>query len=146
MQFVYNDGGRKAAGYKGETSDCVTRAIAIATGIPYQTVYDTINELAENEKCPRGNLFRKIGRSNARTGVKKTTYKAYLRSLGWVWTPTMLLGQGCKVHLRSDELPSGIIICQVSRHLVTVIDGAIHDTFDCSRGENRCVYGYWQKI
>jgi hypothetical protein len=28
----YDDGGRSAAGFKGKTSDCVTRAIAIATG------------------------------------------------------------------------------------------------------------------
>lgn len=27
MQFKYNDGGRRRAGYKGNTGDCVTRAI-----------------------------------------------------------------------------------------------------------------------
>lgn len=32
MTFVYDDGGRSAAGFKGKTGDCVTRAIAIATG------------------------------------------------------------------------------------------------------------------
>ena len=32
--WLYNDGGRTAAGFKGETGDCVTRAIAIATGLP----------------------------------------------------------------------------------------------------------------
>jgi hypothetical protein len=32
MTFVYDDGGRSAAGFKGKTGDCVTRAIAIGTG------------------------------------------------------------------------------------------------------------------
>ena len=57
MEWVYDDGGRKVSGYKGETRDCVTRAIAIATGMDYQIVYDTINELSENER-PRGNNKR----------------------------------------------------------------------------------------
>ena len=32
MRHVYNDGGRKACGYKGDARDCVARAIAIASG------------------------------------------------------------------------------------------------------------------
>lgn len=140
MDWVYDDGGRKDAGYRGETRDCVTRAIAIATGISYQVIYDTINELSECER-PRGNKKR----SNSRTGVQKSTYKSYLSDLGWKWTPTMLVGQGCKVHLRSDELPSGVLIVAVSRHLTVVKNGIIYDTHDCSRGGTRCVYGYWVK-
>ena len=38
MEYIHDDGGRVAAGYKGKTGDCVTRAIAIATGKPYQEV------------------------------------------------------------------------------------------------------------
>jgi len=38
MDFIYNDGGRVAAGYKGRAGDCVVRAIAIATQRPYQEV------------------------------------------------------------------------------------------------------------
>jgi hypothetical protein len=68
---------------------------------------------------------------------------AYIESLGWQWTPMMKIGSGCKVHLRADELPSGRIIARVTKHLVAVIDGVIHDTHDCSRGGTRCVYGYW---
>jgi hypothetical protein len=43
MKWVYNDGGRKAAGYKGEARDCVVRAIAIATDQPYEVVYKEFN-------------------------------------------------------------------------------------------------------
>jgi hypothetical protein len=140
MEYRYNDGGRKDTGYKGKTGDCVTRSIAIATGLPYQQVYDDLNVIAESER-PRGEKKR----SNARTGVHKQTIKKYLESLGWTWTPTMHVGSGCKVHLCADELPSGILIVSVSKHLTAVIYGVIHDTHDCSRDGKRCVYGYWTK-
>jgi hypothetical protein len=65
-----------------------------------------------------------------------------LSELGWVWTPTMTIGSGCQVHLRADELPPGRLICKVSKHLVAVIDGVIHDTHDPSRDGARCVYGF----
>jgi hypothetical protein len=57
----------------------------------------------------------------------------------------MQIGSGCNTHLKADELPSGRLVCNVSRHAVAVIDGVIHDTHDCSRGGKRCVYGYWHK-
>jgi len=139
MNYHYDDGGRTEAGYKGETGDCVTRAIAIATGKPYREVYDALNALAVTER--RGK--RKRGKSSARSGVYRATYQNYLESLGWKWTPTMFIGQGCKVHLQSDELPVGRLIVSVSRHMVAVIDGVIHDTHDPSRDGTRCVYGYW---
>jgi hypothetical protein len=56
----------------------------------------------------------------------------------------MQIGSGCKVHLRADELPNGRLVVHTSRHSTAVIDGVIHDTYDPSRGGNRCVYGYWK--
>src|SRR3954471_8366021 len=141
MTFHYNDGGRAAAGFKGATGDCVTRSIAIATGTPYREVYDGLTALGKQERIGT----RKRGRSHARTGVYRETIKTYLLSNGWQWTPTMHIGQGCRVHLRADELPRGRLIVSVSRHLTTVIDGVIHDTFDPSRNGTRCVYGYYHR-
>lgn len=141
MRFIHDDGGRSAAGFRGSTGDCVTRAIATATGVPYRDVYDAINAASERERTGT----RKRGKSSARTGVHKPTYRKYLQSLGWTWTPTMKIGSGCKVHLTASELPSGRLIVAVSRHLVAVIDGVIRDTHDPSRGGTRCVYGYFSK-
>ncbi len=141
MEFKYDDGGRAAAGYKGFTRDCVVRAIAIATKKPYQEVYDSINDLAQHERTGK----RKRGKSNARTGVYKGTTKKYLESIGWKWTPTMKIGTGCKVHLKPEELPNGRLIVVVSKHVVAVIDGTVHDTHDPSRDGTRCVYGYWSQ-
>jgi hypothetical protein len=138
MKWIYDDGGRAEAGYKGATGDCVTRAIAIATGKPYSEVYDALNVEAERER-PRGRRRR----SSARTGVARPTAGRYLASLGWKWTPTMSIGSGCKVHVREGELPGGRLILNLSRHFAAVIDGVVHDTHDPSRGGTRCVYGYW---
>lgn len=136
--WVYDDGGREAAGFRGETRDCVTRSIAIITGLAYREIYDALNEAAKRER-PRA---RK--RSSARLGVQKPTIKRWLAELGYEWTPTMQIGQGCTVHLRADELPSGRLIVSVSKHITAVIDGVIHDTHDPSRDGTRCVYGYWR--
>jgi hypothetical protein len=139
MEFKYHDGGRAQAGFKGSTSDCVTRAIAIATGLPYQQIYDAINKASVNERT--GSRKRSV--SNARTGVHKYTRCRVLESLGWSWTPTMGIGTGCTVHLKASELPAGQLIVEVSKHVTAVIDGVIFDTHDPSRSETRCVYGYW---
>lgn len=148
MKFNYNDGGRAKAGYQGTTGDCVTRAIAIATGKDYQEVYNDLFKFGkEFAETHRSRVAKKIQSNGAspRNGVFDDVASPYLKSLGWKWIPTMFIGQGCKVHLKADELPSGTIICTVSRHWVAVVDGVINDIFDCSRNETRCVYGYFVK-
>lgn len=139
MKFVYDDGGRAGAGFKGPARDCVTRSIAIATRKPYQEVYDALNRLALSERT--GKRKKKI--SDSRTGVFRQSYQCYLESLGWQWTATMSIGSGCRVHMRPEELPSGRLVVALSKHLTAVIDGVIHDTHNCSRKGKRCVYGYF---
>lgn len=141
MEWIYDDGGRAAAGFKGTTGDCVCRAIAIATEKPYKEVYDTINEFGRLERLTK----RRKSKSSARTGVHIGTIRKVMEHYGWKWHATMQIGQGCKVHLREDELPKGRIICSVSKHEVAVIDGVVHDTYDSTRDGNRCVYGYYSK-
>lgn len=145
-RFTYDDGGRKAAGYRGSVGDCATRAIAIATGLPYRDVYALVNEHAKDERYKRGRVGVQaaLGRgSSARDGVMKGTMRAVMDALGWRWTPTMTIGSGCTVHLCASELPKGRIVVAVSKHYVAVIDGVVRDTHDSTRGGTRCVYGYW---
>lgn len=158
MKFIFNDGGREAAGFKGHAGDCVARSIAIAAQLPYQQVYDALAKGNAGERKTRGSKHLS-GRKTARHGIhtKRKWFGEYMASLGFVWTPTMQIGSGCKVHLRADELPSGRLVVNVSRHLTAVIDGVIYDTHDPQRlpfGEDvdkgdihgtRCVYGYWRK-
>ena len=140
MNFKYNDGGRIEAGYKGTTGDCVCRAIAIVTGKPYREVYDSLINTASSFR-----QTKRVRGSHPRTGINRKIYEAYLKSLGFRWTATMSIGSGCKVHLKASELPQGKLIIRLSKHLTAVIDGVINDTYDCSRDETRCVYGYWHE-
>jgi hypothetical protein len=136
MAWVYDDGGRAAAGYKGDASDCVARAIAIATERPYAEVLARVAEFADGDAT--------LGAPRKRTAYADRGFDDLLREWGWYWQPTMRIGQGCQTHLRADELPKGRIIARVSRHLCAVIDGVVHDTHDPSRNGTRCVYGYYR--
>jgi hypothetical protein len=139
--FIYNDGGRKDAGFSGSTRDCVCRAIAIASQHSYQEIYNLINEFSKNER----NGIRKSKYSSARSGVYKYTQQKVMEKLGGRWTPLMTIGSGCRVHLTPAELPSsGRYVLVVSKHLCAWIDGNLHDTYDCSKDGTRCVYGYYK--
>ena len=145
-KFQHNDGGREAAGFKGEAGDCVARSIAIAAELPYQQVYDRLaagNQSQRRSKHTRAHHGKRTARSGISTHRK--WFKDYMRKLGFEWVPTMFVGQGCKVHLRSDELPKGRIITVLSRHYAAVVDGVVQDTWPCDRNGTRCVYGYWRK-
>jgi hypothetical protein len=148
-KVVINDGGRAAAGFKSSTGDCVARSIAIASGRPYSEVYDALAHInAIMPKTKRRMVRGKhLGQVTASHGiyVQSKLFKDYMVSLGFVWTPTMFIGSGCKVHLADGELPNGRLIVSLSKHYTAVVDGVIHDTHDSSRGGTRCVYGYWRK-
>lgn len=136
--WVYDDGGREAAGFKGEARDCVARAIAIAAEIPYGRVH---HELLV--RASKAHLVR--NRKSPDRGVASVVYQPYLAELGFLWTPKMGIGTGCRVHLRCDELPAGRLIARCSVHLVAVVDGVVRDTHDSTRDGTRCVYGYWAR-
>lgn len=153
LPFCRDDGGRAAAGYRGSAGDCVARSIAIASGRPYAEVYVALARGTGDQRVTRG---RKRAAS-ARNGIntRRKWFRDYMASIGFRWTPTMLIGSGCKVHLLKGELPAGRLIVALSRHYTTVIDGVIHDTFDPTRAtiwtkgnvqsmSHRCVYGFWQ--
>ncbi len=137
--YIFDDGGRAAAGYKGNAGDCVVRAIAIAAEKPYSEVYRDLFDLNRTRRNrPRGKTA-----SPRDGGTHRATIRQYMERLGWRWVATMGIGTGCKVHLRADELPAGRLVAALSHHMVAVIDGIIHDTYDCSRDGTRCVYGYF---
>ena len=155
LGFNYNDGGRGKY-FKGDTGDCVTRAISIATGRDYKEVYNTLNKMGQRESVKRHKGHK---RTNARLGVFKETWKRYLRDAGWIHVSTCEFGSHkSKVKFVDGALPSkGTFIVQLSRHLTCVVDNVINDTYDCSSkdyydwqtgdlvtNDERCVYGYWR--
>lgn len=148
LPLVRTDGGRgcwpgqaEQARDRGRTSrDCVCRAIAIATEMPYWEVHEGL--LAQRESMRQ---TRRVRVSSPDSGVNRVVYERYLAALGWEWVPVMGIGTGCTMRLAVGEVPAGRIIVRLSRHLAAVIDGVLHDSHDCSRGGTRCVYGYWKK-
>ncbi len=147
LPWVWSDGGRKAAGFKGTTGDCVVRAIAIATGRDYREVYDDLHERSKAYMLGRRDRWAKSiakTRASPRTGVAPPVYKALLKEAGWPWTSTMQVGSGTTVHLRASELPTGRLVVLCSRHLVAVVDHVVYDLADPTRDGTRAVYGYWR--
>lgn len=156
--YVPDDGGRAAAGFKGTAGDCVTRALAIATGRDYREVYGdlSVRQAAHIERIrerrrreQRGHLSdvqeRRFTRARSvRNGVSTVVSRAFLAEAGASWTPTMSIGSGTLIHVRADELPpAGRHVLRLSGHLAAWVDGVLRDSHDCSREGTRAVYGYW---
>jgi len=146
LEFIFHDGGREAAGFKGGAGDCVVRAIAIATDLPYMQVYEDLkNANAAYADSRNDKLARRLNAtgSSPRNGNHRNVFHNYILGHGFEWVPTMKVGAGCQVHLRASELPGGTLIVKVSKHLTTVKNSVILDTHNPSRGGSRCVYGYY---
>ena len=92
--FIFNDGGRAEAGYKGQTGDCVCRSICIVTGKSYDEVYQA---LAEGNFTQRKSKHSKKGKRTAANGIntKRKWFNEYMVSLGFKWVPTMFVGVSC---------------------------------------------------
>ncbi|MFG0261388.1 MAG: DUF2786 domain-containing protein [Novipirellula sp. JB048] len=129
MDFLWNDGGRAASGFVGLVGDCVTRAIAIATGTSYRDVYRELGDVSN--KTPRN-------------GVCTTHSETYLKQLDWRYTP----GRGRR--FTAASLPKGIVIVHLEMperrrhgHFCCVIDHVIHDTWNPSEEPDYQIVGYW---
>jgi hypothetical protein len=120
MNWVYDDGGRFAAGYQYHVDDCVCRALSIITECPYREVQRALKTL--DAVNPRG----------------RGGYPKYLTSRGFAWFPCQDV-----VLLSAEELPSGRIVVQLEEHLVAVINGVLYDTYDCSGEGTVRIEGYW---
>ncbi len=131
MNFVKTDGGRKAAGYKTTTpyqNDCVVRSISIAINEDYRTVFVELMELGlEMGGYPNFN----------------PVWQRYLTFKGWVKNKCPRDKNNKLIKLRDWKVfPSRAVVLN-SRHLTAIVDGAVHDTWDC---RYRPVNSYWTKI
>jgi len=111
------------------TSDCVVRALSLATGRTWDTVMYDLNQYAFKMKMipNEEKLYKKYLKDNGwmicpqprKLGGKKFTGKDFVRTIG-----------------RNGEL----IVHIGCGHIACVKDGKIWDTWDCSVGN------YWVKI
>lgn len=147
LKWVKDDGGREAAGFKGHTGDCATRALSIALGAlrgtepPYREVYDMFHQ--------GGNKLKAFGyengkKSSARTGVPHALiHHVTVETLGWRWQSVSR-----NAHMTVEDLPvdtEPVFIADLRRsHWTAVIDGVIHDMWDTTSrygGEHRRLRG-----
>lgn len=127
MEFIWNDGGRAACGYVGLTGDCVTRSIAIATGLVYRDVYQALS---------------KASGTTARQGMSSSVSSDFLRRRGWKSIPADGLWPG--------DLPRGVVIVSFqpngrgrNGHMSCVIDHTVYDTWNPLEDPAYRVVGYW---
>ena len=130
MKYLETDGGRKDAGYRGQGGDCVTRAIAIATSMPYRRV-----RLALTDLCVEmtGGMYKGVA-----NGCPTPVAHKFLTQLGWEAVPA---------EMYINELPKNqpIIACLTTkRHWAAVINNTVKDTWD-SRYTRRTKNG-WMKL
>lgn len=126
FEFVHDDGGAVESGF-GD-GGCVARAIAIATGRSYASVYWALRDW----KRKRG-MFD----ASPRAGVPIAGVHDVLR---WPWTPG-----------RSFTLPRGRLILAFDHadgfigvgHMAAMIDHVVHDTPEMWFGEPMAVIGVW---
>jgi hypothetical protein len=128
LPFIYDDGGREEAGFRGKTGDCSVRAVAIATGVPYKAVYQAFK---------KSNPGKVKGILNYSGGTPHEFIEEFLLKLGW---RRKFLGSSQKL---DRTLPMGRIIVSIPKHTICIIDHIAHDTFKSPASSP--VFEYWYK-
>ncbi len=130
-KYVNNDGGRSAAGFKGNARDCVLRSICIALKLDYKTTYKRMT--TDSGKAPRNGCGRGVS-------------WPFLQGKGWVFHSTF----NCHTDNMEDHIPRGRVILTMPGHYAACINHIIHDNWDSrtKAGNGRTakkINGYWIK-
>lgn len=141
MNFIFDDGGRIAAGYKGHhlqkrpAGDCVIRSIAIACQYDYKLLRLTCNE-----------IVRQVGHCGLYTssvGYPRYVYGRLLRHYGWRRFSTYKTGISKVKHFADRERFPHNYVLECPKHLTAVMEGELHDILDCREWR---VYAYYRKF
>ena len=125
--YEFDDGGRVAAGYKGSTGDCVTRALAILTEHPYKECYQALADAHGETKQRRGKNKGKKQPRSAANGVSKTAYAKVFKEFGLIRVPWK---KGERPTYTTAFFEYGNCIVSTARHVCCLRDGDLRDTFD----------------
>lgn len=123
--FVFDNPNPK----KKLTEDCYVRALTIGLEKEYKDVLQL--------------LFDSCIKTGYSIGSKKNIEKV-LESLGYGRNSQPKHADGTKYTGKQfcETFRKGTYICNIGGHHITVIvDGKIHDTWDCS---NKCIGNYWK--
>ena len=129
MNFIETDGGRKESGYKttkGYAHDCVIRSIAIVMDKPYRTVFIEMMNLG----------IEMGGYPNMRP-----VYETYLKNKIFIKNKCPRNINVKLITLKNWQGVNRAIVLNHG-HLTAVVDGAVHDTWDC---RYRPVNSFWTR-
>lgn len=98
-----------------EEEDCVTRAIALATGYSYAEIQDKLYYISELFECER------------------LCVCCYQHLLTDVFKYPKLHCRGMTVSEFLELHPIGVYLLRMNGHLSVAVDGTIYDLWDCSR-------------
>ena len=133
LSYEYDDGGRRDAGYKGDTGDCVVRAIAIVTGKPYKEVYRVMaTEMKAHGYTASGNAYAtsekklKTPRKRGQLTVRKVQDKVK----GMFGFKKVSLSRGVRPTFEEAHREYGDCLASTTKHVVALKDGALRDTWD----------------
>ena len=145
MKYTFNDGGRSEH-YKGLTGDCVTRAITIATKLPYDVVYNALFDIARNWKGNSKVAKRIRLNPSPRNGCYCEVGSDFLKAIN-------LEEVRKKLKINDQMFYKGRYIVKVRKHWIAIIDGVIHDTWDSrktsgayTRDENDNPVPQWKTV
>ena len=131
--YRYDDGGRRAAGYRGDTGDCVVRAIAICAGKDYKAVYLTMAEhMRRNGYAASGNAYatserrRKAPRRRGQLRVKDVQDRVLeVHGFRKVRLPSGVRPTFTEAHERYGDCIVG-----TTKHMAAIVGGALRDIWD----------------
>ena len=133
LRYVYDDGGRKDAGFKGDTGDCAVRAIAIVSGRPYIEVYRTMAaEMKAAGYSASGNAY--ATRENKRKAPRKrgqlTAVKVQEKVMRMFGLEKVKLPAGAKPTFAEAHATHGNCVARTAKHVAALKDGALRDLWD----------------
>ena len=106
--------------------DCVVRAIAKATGISWDEVYQNL--------CLVGLRVKDMPSS-------KRVYRRYLNNISKMEKQPWNGNRKYTLTEFAEEFNRGTYVVSIANHLTVIIDGFIYDTWDCSQ---YTVGNYWE--
>lgn len=94
-------------------SDCVTRAISLATGLPYSTIRQKLHYTSKLYECPKLDVY------------------CYCHLLDDVFKFQRVDCKGMSVGEFADKHNKGVFLVRMPQHISTIVDGNSIDIFDC---------------